>query len=207
VFAKGLKRLSVEADKLTDASTLQRFDASTITIRNRQRVRRVNARLLQEITEAMLTKLPGVHSHELCLHLVAAPEMARLNEQFLGHKGATDVITFDHSDRPSRSTRHVSRCTFHVARTPRPAPHLHGEIFICLKAAVVQARQFRTTWQSELVRYVIHGLLHLIGYDDLRPPARVKMKREENRLLRQICGRFVLLKLAKPSVRRVNRNS
>jgi rRNA maturation RNase YbeY len=200
VFAKGLKRLSAAADKLTDASTLQRFNASTITIRNRQRVRRINARLLQEITEAMLTKLPGVHSHELCLHFVAAPEMARLNQQFLGHKGATDVITFDHSDRPSRSTRHV-------ARTPRPAPHLHGEIFICLKAAVVQARQFRTTWQSELVRYVIHGLLHLIGYDDLRPHARVKMKRKENRLLRQICGRFVLLKLAKQSVRRVNRNS
>lgn len=185
VFAQGLKRLNVERDKLANGSTF--------AIRNRQHIRRVNVPLLREITEATLTKLPGVHGHELCLHLVAAPEISRLNEQFLGHKGSTDVITFDYSD--------------HASRSSHPTGGLHGEIFICLEVAVAQARQFGTTWQSELVRYVIHGLLHLSGYDDLRPPARITMKREENRLLRQISGHFVLAQLAKPSVRRTNRKS
>ena len=51
-----------------------------------------------------------------------------------------------------------------------------------------QAREFGTTWQSEVVRYVIHGLLHLRGHDDLKPAERRVMKREENRLLKRVAG-------------------
>ena len=47
----------------------------------------------------------------------------------------------------------------------------------------LQAKQFKTTWQSEIVRYVIHGVLHLLGHDDRLAAARRRMKREENRLL------------------------
>ena len=46
---------------------------------------------------------------------------------------------------------------------------LHGEIFICVDEAVWQARKFRTSWQSEIVRYLVHGVLHLLGHDDSRP--------------------------------------
>ena len=46
---------------------------------------------------------------------------------------------------------------------------LHGEIFICVDEAVLQARKFRTSWQSEIVRYLVHGVLHLLGHDDSRP--------------------------------------
>ena len=80
---------------------------------------------------------------------------------------------------------------------------LHGEIFICLDDAVAQARAWRTTWQSELTRYVIHGVLHLSGYDDLAPAPRRVMKRRENALLRRAAQRFALSKLArKPSVKK-----
>src|SRR5439155_4782764 len=67
---------------------------------------------------------------------------------------------------------------------------LHGEIFICIDDAVKQARQFRTTWQSELVRYLTHGVLHAVGYDDLTPADRCVMKREENRLLGMLSRQF-----------------
>jgi probable rRNA maturation factor len=60
-----------------------------------------------------------------------------------------------------------------------------------------QAREFRTTWQGELARYVIHGLLHLCGHDDLSPKPRRKMKREENRLLRAVSKQFLLSRLAR----------
>ncbi len=92
------------------------------------------------------------------------------------------MITFDHSS-PSAGATGQPTC-------------FHGEIFICIDDAVKQSRQFRTAWQSELVRYVIHGLLHLAGHDDLRPVARRKMKREENRLLRLLAKRFAFGKLA-----------
>jgi ssRNA-specific RNase YbeY (16S rRNA maturation enzyme) len=45
------------------------------------------------------------------------------------------------------------------------------------------------------VRYVIHGILHLLGHDDLEPVARRKMKRVEGRWLRDIARRFPLSKL------------
>jgi len=79
---------------------------------------------------------------------------------------------------------------------------LHGELFICVDDAVAQAREFGTTWQSEIVRYLVHGVLHLRGHDDHDPAARRKMKREENRLLRGLDRRFDLSRLArKPKVR------
>jgi rRNA maturation RNase YbeY len=60
-----------------------------------------------------------------------------------------------------------------------------------------QACRFHTTWQSEVVRYAVHGVLHLMGYDDLRPEARKLMKREEDRLLRQLARRYPIEKLAR----------
>ncbi|MEP6663542.1 MAG: rRNA maturation RNase YbeY, partial [Verrucomicrobiota bacterium] len=76
---------------------------------------------------------------------------------------------------------------------------LHGEIFISIDDAVKQAREFQTSWQSELVRYIIHGLLHLQGHDDLQPAARGKMKREENRFLKKLTEVFPLKKLRRSS--------
>jgi rRNA maturation RNase YbeY len=58
--------------------------------------------------------------------------------------------------------------------------------------AVKQAGEFKTTWQSEVVRYAVHALLHLRGYDDLQPAKRRVMKREENRLMRELAKRFDL---------------
>jgi rRNA maturation RNase YbeY len=108
--------------------------------------------------------------------------MARVNWQFLQHEGSTDVITFDHGDSSSDIQHSTS--------------HLHGELFICVDDAVAQAMEFRTTWQSEIVRYVVHGVLHLLGHDDLKPDLRRKMKREENRLVRRLSGRFSLAELS-----------
>jgi probable rRNA maturation factor len=55
---------------------------------------------------------------------------------------------------------------------------------------VAQARRFHVHWQSELVRYIVHGLLHLQGFEDLDPAARRRMKRQEDRLLKHLAGRF-----------------
>jgi probable rRNA maturation factor len=151
-----------------------------VVIASRQRARKINRRLLKRITAALLADLK-IESVELGIHLVATPEMTRLNEKFLRHAGPTDVITFNYLVPSSQ--------------TPDPRPKIHGEIFICVNEAVTQARKFGTTWQSEVVRYVVHGLLHLLGFDDASPGARRKMKREENRRLRELSRRFPLSKL------------
>ena len=151
----------------------------TLSLLNRQRVRRIDTRLLRQITLHLLDTELGVESFELAIHLVGAGEMAKVNWDFLQHEGSTDVITFDHSESQDGTA------------------DLHGELFICLDDAVKQAREFRTTWTQELTRYVVHGVLHLRGHDDLAAGPRRKMKREENRLVRLVAKEFSLSKLAR----------
>lgn len=152
--------------------------SGSLLIRNRQRATPIDVPLLRTLTKALVQDLLEIGRFDLAIYIVRAPEMARLNETFLQHTGSTDVITFDYL-------------------VPRPSSlSLHGEIFICIDDAKNQARQFRTSWQSELARYVVHGVLHLLGFDDLSPAKRKKMKREENRLLRELDRRFPLRKLA-----------
>jgi len=157
----------------------------TLVIQNRQRATPVDIRLLRQITETVLLELLHIDDFELGVTIVRASEMAALNETFLDHEGSTDVITFDYTEPEAKSNR------------PGAKLELHGEIFVCIDDARSQARQFRTTWQSELARYVVHGILHLLGHDDLRAVVRKKMKREENRLVAKIGHLFTLSKLAR----------
>jgi probable rRNA maturation factor len=146
-----------------------------VIIVNRQRMKKINTRLLQNIIGELFLELE-ITGAELGVNLVGAKEMAKVNRQFLQHDGSTDVITFDHADGAHGVTR----------------PTLHGELFICVDEAISQAKNFKTIWQTEIVRYVVHGVLHLLGHDDLKPGLRRKMKREENRLVRLLATRFSL---------------
>ena len=125
-----------------------------VVIANRQRVKKINSRLLKQIIGELFAELK-ITEAELGINLVAAREMALVNETFLQHAGSTDVITFDHAEK--RKVESGKR------------KQLHGELFICVDDAAIQAKEFQTTWQSEVVRYVVHGVLHLLGYDDLKP--------------------------------------
>jgi probable rRNA maturation factor len=158
----------------------------------------VDVKVLRQITRKLLEQLLSLQHFELGIHLVRAPEMARINETFLHHAGPTDVITFDYSDSVGDDVRSLK-----LKSNPKP-PHagsckcLTGELFVCHDVALSQAKEFHTSWQSEIVRYVVHGILHLQGFDDHAPADRRKMKREENRLLRALCRRFPISKLAQP---------
>ena len=156
---------------------------SELVLRNRQRVRAVDLPWLRRIALALLADDLLQAEFQLGVHLIEAREMMRLNEEFLHHAGSTDVITFDYAD--------------HRSCLPPPAAAVHGEIFICVDEAVAQARRFQTSWQSEIVRYLVHGALHLRGHDDQSPTDRRSMKREENRLLRRLAHRFALSRLAR----------
>ncbi len=162
------------------SSILHPASSLELSVVNRQRTRKINLRLLKEIVAALFTELK-ISEAELGIALVGTKEMARVNWQFLQHEGSTDVITFDHRDEALRITHRASR--------------IHGELFVCVDDAVAQAKQFGSSWQSEVVRYVIHGVLHLLGHDDLQPEMRRKMKRAETRLVRRLDGKFLFAQL------------
>jgi probable rRNA maturation factor len=168
-----------------------------LTLRNRQRARRLDLPLARRITTTLLRGLMGLNDFDLGLLLVDAAEMARLNQTFLHHAGSTDVLCFDYRQKPGPPGRPLPGCPADSSAS------LQADIVVCVDEAVAQARRFRTTWQSELVRYIVHGILHLRGFDDRRPRRRRQMKRAEDHLLRQLAGRFDLSKLGQDRLKSV----
>ncbi len=162
------------------ASRPRRSLHRALLLRNRQRLRRMDLRILRAITQRLLREACPNTPFDLAVHIVAAPEMALLNEKFLRHEGPTDVITFDYLD----------------SAAVRGCPGLHGEIVVCIDEAESQARRYHTTWQREVVRYIVHGLLHLLGYDDQNRASRCRMKASEDTLLCQLARRFDFRRIA-----------
>ena len=138
-----------------------------LTIRNRQRSRRIDLRGVRRIGEALLGEELGLAAAELGVHLIGARVMATMNRRWLGHEGSTDILTFDESTLATPGEGNA-RESGPPASGANP-PGVRGELFISIDDAVRQAREFGTTPGAELVRYVVHGVLHLRGYDDLAP--------------------------------------
>ncbi len=97
--------------------------------------RRDILRLIREVARAERCSAP-----ELSIVLVSNPQIRRLNRLFLGRNRATDVIAFPISDR------------------------LLGEIYVSRDQARIQAPRYKATCREELLRLVLHGFLHLLGY-------------------------------------------
>jgi probable rRNA maturation factor len=149
---------------------------NVLHLANRQKTRPVDRRRLRPIARCLLEELLRHGSYEIAVHLIGTAEMARLNQTYLRHEGSTDVLTFNHQEGAG-------------------GDHLYGEIFISVDDALVHARRFGVSWQSEVVRYLAHGLLHLEGFDDTAPGPRREMKRRENKLLKELSRRFDLGKV------------
>jgi probable rRNA maturation factor len=156
--------------------------------RNRQRTVVLDLRFLRQLARHLLEQELGLRDYQLGIQFTTLDQMARLNWRFLAHEGPTDVITFDHAEPssvPASAGPNRLKVEGHA---------VHGELFICPAFAQHQAKRFRTTWQEEVVRYLVHGVLHLRGFDDREPPARRRMKRAEGRLLRRLARQFALSK-------------
>lgn len=84
-----------------------------------------------------------------------------VNRQFLGHDYYTDIITFDYST----------------------ASTLNGDIFISLDTVRSNAEMVGTTFENELLRILIHGVLHLTGQGDKTPETKAQMTEKEEKAL------------------------
>jgi probable rRNA maturation factor len=98
------------------------------------------------------------------INFVNSDSIYSINSEFLGHKYFTDVISFDYSDESNS---------------------FDGEIFICYEVAEKNSKRFRVSFDDELKRLIIHGLLHFSEFDDKMPTLRKKMKKVEDELMKQ----------------------
>ena len=107
-------------------------------------------------------------------------QIEKLNREFLGHEGPTDVLAFDMRSDPGL--------------TGDESP-LVGEIYVCSEVAGEAAQRYSTTPAYEIVLYVVHGLLHLAGMDDRCAEARRQMRAAERRIMAELESQVCLEQL------------
>ena len=121
----------------------------------------------REIEAAALAALAhGGREMSLSIAIVGDARIANLHERWFGDPTPTDVISFD------------------LGREPGPA----GELYVSLECALRVARARGLDAAREMLLYVVHGTLHLCGYDDVEPRDRAAMRRAEARVLAQLAG-------------------
>lgn len=122
---------------------------------------------------------------ELSLLFVDEPTIAELNERFLGHEGPTDVLSFPLDDEPIGSGRLPDAGgTGPGEALDELAPDLLGDVVVCPLVAWGNAERDGVGYGDELALLVVHGTLHLIGWDHEADAEAEKMEARERELLR-----------------------
>ena len=134
----------------------------SIVVRNSQRKIRLDARRLNDFACRALRACSGIPGRrrfpgEISVIIVSDRTMAELHERFMGVAGPTDVITFQ-----------------------------HGDIVIRAETAKRQAPDYEASLVQEVQLYIIHGLLHLRGYDDQTAKGSTEMRRRQRSILRRL---------------------
>ncbi|HLN28810.1 MAG TPA: rRNA maturation RNase YbeY [Gemmataceae bacterium] len=134
-----------------------------VSVASPQEIVPVERAPLRQIARAVLEG-EDVGEAEISLAFVDNATIHQLNKRYLQHDEPTDVLTFPLSEPSSRK--------------------LAGEIVIGAEVALAQAQAQGHDVQAELALYVIHGILHLCGYEDKSSADAIKMHQRERHYLR-----------------------
>lgn len=117
-------------------------------------------KIILELAEELRFSIASIN-----VSFVDKKEILELNSKYLNHHCSTDILTFNYSGSNTL---------------------LDGEIIISYEDAFENASRFHITVQKEYLRLIIHGILHLLGYDDKIKNDKLKMKRKETSLVRKL---------------------
>ncbi len=137
-----------------------------VAVASPQEIVPVDRGRMREIARAVLDG-EGIQDAEISLAFVDNPSIQQLHQRYLGHDEPTDVLSFPLSEPNAR--------------------RLSGELVVGVEVAKAHAEDYGHEVQAELALCVIHGLLHLCGYDDKSISATEKMRTRERHYL-QLLG-------------------
>lgn len=154
-------------------------NACTVEVRNRQREVRfsVDSNIIRGIVQAVLDS-QGQTASCVGIHFLSDLATRRLHQQFFSDPSSTDCMSFPIDEAPEN---------------PEEYRHL-GDVVVCPATAFSHAKENPSLFWDELTLYIIHGLLHLLGYDDIDPNDRAIMRRQERRARALASKRGLLLK-------------
>ena len=155
-----------------------------VSVASSPSVTRLAAPLRALVTLALA--LEGRRAGEIGVLLTDDRAVRELNRRWRGIDRATDVLSFGDDEAPALAP-HRRRGALGAPAAPG---RVSGDLAISLDRLRVQARRYRVTPGRELARLVIHGVLHLAGFDHRRPAERRTMRARESRTL-QSAGREI----------------
>ena len=156
--------------------------AYQILISNEQTTVAISENELRRV--AMLTlEAEGVVEAEISVAVVDDPAIHRVNRDYLQHDYPTDVISFllDSGDADPRSIP-----PSHFKQGRGFGKWLHGDVILSGDTAQREAREYGWEPPAEVCLYLVHGLLHLCGYDDLTEEEQAIMRAREREILQQL---------------------
>jgi probable rRNA maturation factor len=104
-------------------------------------------------------QLPG----DLCFIITSDEKLIEINREFLNHDFFTDVIAF----------------------TNKEQKYIGGEVYISIHTVKRNAHNYKVSLRDEIIRVMIHGTLHLCGYDDNTGKRKAEMSNKEDKWLRE----------------------
>ncbi len=146
-------------------------DTPNIVVSSSQKALRVLRKRLSELVK-FVARSEGVRLGQVDIAVVDSAGISGVNRRFLGHARPTDVISFDLSDAPAQAVG-------------APKRGLSVQLVVCGDLAVRQGPLHGLKPQHELMLYVIHGLLHQMGYEDTSIRGGARMHAREEELLKE----------------------
>lgn len=136
----------------------------------------IDEALVKKAVEAVL-KAEGAENGEVSIAFLGPGRMRKLNKTFRGKNKVTDVLAFAEEKIPFEG--------FRIGR-PEKVRGL-GEIIICPRELKKNEKRFKAGFDQEMARVLIHGVLHLLGYDHEQTEEKAKeMENKEEEYLKQI---------------------
>lgn len=111
---------------------------------------------------SLLKKELNFKLESIQINFISSNYIHKINKKYLQHDSSTDIITFNYTENKL---------------------FLDGELYISVQDAEKNAKRYGISLEQELLRLVIHGVLHLLGYDDMSKDNKIVMKKIENRLV------------------------
>ncbi len=129
---------------------------NSITVHFHKVKKIVTADWIKQIIYTILETEQSYHQGAISIVLVSDEYITQLNKQFLDKNKPTDVLAF-----------------------PWNEDYLWGEVYISVDRAQEQSKYYQVNFTQELARLIIHGMLHLMGYDDQQRDTKISMENRE----------------------------
>ncbi|MFR9274652.1 rRNA maturation RNase YbeY [Finegoldia magna] len=142
-----------------------------IQISNRQEDFQIDGELTSDIEKSIricLFQELNDDNYEISLSFVSEVEIRKLNSDYRDKDSVTDVLSFPLDDDFAIQT------------------NLLGDIIICCKRAIEQAKEYNHSIKREIVYLVVHSMFHLLGYDHIDESDRIIMRNKEKSALKEI---------------------